>query len=279
MSDLTTRARRTSPLACLIAVVGCASAGIAPAQQDTRRPPAPPADSSVTIDGRVGLASLIALGDGHLQQVADFLEVVAASDAGRSADWQRIRGPLADVARHSVPAVLWFALPDGSYWTADGERATGNLASRAYFPTALAGRRVIGDLVVSRATNKSVAIVAVPLRGADGAVRGVLGASVYLDSLSLRIAREMDLPPHVIFYSIDAQPLGGLNGNVSLIFAEPLKLGADLSRAIRQMMATERGVVSYEFLNTYRTMLYRKSAVTGWWYAFGVAREVSGAGQ
>ena len=279
MSDHTTRARRTSPLACLIAVVGCASAGIAPAQQDTRQPPAPPPDSSVTIDGRVGLASLIALGDGHLQQVADFLEVVAASDAGRSADWQRIRGPLADVARHSVPAVLWFALPDGSYWTVDEGQAAGNLASRAYFPTVLAGRRVIGDLVVSRATNKSVAIVAVPLRGADGAVRGVLGASVYLDSLSLRIAREMDLPPHVIFYSIDAQPLGGLNGNVSLIFAEPLKLGADLSRAIRRMMATEQGVVSYEFLNTYRTMLYRKSAVTGWWYAFGVAREVSGAGQ
>jgi hypothetical protein len=26
-------------------------------------------------------------------------------------------------------------------------------------------------------------------------------------------------------------------------------------------------------------VLYRKSAVTGWWYAFGVAREISGAGQ
>lgn len=263
-----TRRSLSRSLACLVALGGMS---VADAQQPPpKASPASP-NATVTVDGRVALASLISLGDGHLRKLADFLHVLAASDAARSGNWTRVRGPLADVAQRNVPATLWFALPDGSYWTVTGGRATETLATRAYFPKVIAGHTVIGDLVVSKSSGKSVAIVAVPVRDAGGTVIGALGSSVYLDSLSLRLAREMNLPDNVIFYSIDSQPIGALNRDVKLIFTEPLKLGPDLSRAIREIMASEEGVTSYEFLNTRRTVLFRKSALTGWRYALGLA--------
>lgn len=40
----------------------------------------------------------------------------------------------------------------------------------------------------------------------DKTVVGVLGSSVYLDQLSTRLEREMDLDNLMIFYSFDAQP-------------------------------------------------------------------------
>lgn len=248
-----------------------AGAGAAAAQQPAARQGGM-ADSTVVVDGTVALMSLMSLADGHLRKMADFLDVLASGEA-RSATWSRIRGPLVEVGRHNVPAVLWFALPDGSYWTVPEGRAAGNLASRTYFPKLMAGAPVIGTLVVSRSTGRNVAIVAVPVRSAGGRVVGALGSSIYLDSLSLRLEVEMDLPNDIVFYAIDPTPLGAVNRDVNLIFTEPLKLGDDLARAIREMLAHDQGTVSYRFRNKRRTLRYRKSQVTGWWYALGVARD------
>jgi methyl-accepting chemotaxis protein len=243
--------------------------GVAVSQQEGRR------DGSVKpafmVDGSVALASLMSLADGHLIKMANGLAVLATGHA-RSARWEAIRGPLAEVGRHNVPAALWFALPDGSYWTVGEGRISGGLAGRAYFPRLMAGQTVIGDLVVSQSTGRSVAIVAVPIRSADGTVAGALGSSIYLDSLSLLLDQQMALPESFTFYSIDATPIGALNRNLDLIFTRPLTLGEDLSRAIREMLERDEGVVSYRFLETQRTVLYRKSPITRWWYALGELR-------
>lgn len=222
------------------------------------------------VEGRVALSALVAIGDGHLQRIAGHFEVLASSGDARAADWERIRGPLAAIAERNVAALTWFALPDGSYWSVQGGRATGNLSDRPYWPRLVAGQTVIGDLVASRATGKSSAIVAVPVRGAGGAIVGVLGSSVYLDSLSLLIKRELDLQPDQIFFSIDATPIGALQDDPTQIFLDPYDLGEpELEAAIREMLAHEAGVVNYRFRGKRRTVLYRKSPVSGWWYAFG----------
>ena len=222
------------------------------------------------VEGRVALASLVSLSDGHLQQIANDFQMLAGSEDGRSGDWERIRGPLGAVEQLNVRALMWFALPDGSYWSVQAGRAAGNLSDRAYWPKLMAGQTVIGDLVASRATGKSSAIVAVPVLGEGGAIIGVLGSSVYLDSLSLRIKSELDLQPNQIFFSIDATPIGALQDDPAQIFLDPLALGEpELERAIREMLTHEEGVVNYHFRGKPRTVLYRKSHVSGWWYAFG----------
>jgi uncharacterized protein with GYD domain len=128
---------------------------------------------------------------------------------------------------------------------------------------------VIGDLVVSKATGKSTAIVAVPVLRRDGSVAGMLGGSVYLDRLSKRIQQEMGLDDRVIFFSFDAEPLLALVYDPSLIFVDPNRLGEEVSKAFTEMRSRQAGVVTYTFRNQQRTVLYRKSPVTGWWYGFG----------
>ncbi|HSJ26075.1 MAG TPA: hypothetical protein VK929_15460 [Longimicrobiales bacterium] len=235
-------------------------------------PPVPDGPASaVAVDGHVALNSLMALSDLHLQKLADVMRMLAATDAARSADWGRIRPLLAEAARTNVSAVNWFALPDGSYSSVQEGPAAGTLADRAYWGRLLAGETVIGELVVSRATGRNVAIVAVPVRGAGGAVVGVLGNSVHLDQLSALLKREMGLEPNQLFYSLDAEPLVGLHVDPRTIFLHPLEEGdPQVDRAMREILSREEGEVSYDFRGARRTVIYRRSTVTGWWYAFGV---------
>lgn len=231
-----------------------------------RRPPA------FTVDGQVALRSFMALSDAHLKKLADLFHLLAATDDARSGDWERIRGPLAGVAPMTVPAVLWFARPDGSYWTITEGRA-GNLSDRAYFPRVLAGQTVVGDLVVSRSTNRNTAIVAVPVRGRDGAVVGVLGGSVHLDRLGALVREEMGGLTDLLFFAIDSTPKGALHSDPTLIFTEPMRLGDEgMQRAFTEILSRPEGTVTYTFRGRPRTVLYRKSPVTHWWYAIGLQK-------
>ncbi|HSQ60797.1 MAG TPA: cache domain-containing protein [Acidobacteriota bacterium] len=227
-----------------------------------------------TVDGQVALHSFMALSDGHLQELADVLRLLAATEDVRSGQWERIREPLAGVSAITLPAVLWFAEPKGAYWTAHEGRATGNLSDRPYFSRVLGGATVIGDLVVSRSTNRNTAVVAVPVRRDGEVVVGVLGASVHLDSLGAIVRREMGgLEGGLLFFSIDAKPMGAIHSDPSMIFTEPMKLGDEaMRRAFLEILSRTEGVVTYAFRGAPRTMIYRKSPVTGWWYAVGVLR-------
>ena len=46
-----------------------------------------------------------------------------------------------------------------------------------------------------------------------------------------------------------------------------------MRRAFTKILSSDEGVVRYTFRGRERTMLYRKSPVTGWWYAFGTSEE------
>lgn len=53
---------------------------------------------------------------------------------------------------------------------------------------------------------------------------------------------------------------------------------AELAAAFEEMLSKEAGVIDYTFRNQKRTVAYRKSPVTGWWYAFGVVPPESDPG-
>jgi hypothetical protein len=241
------------------------------AQSSTDTAGQPPA-GVFTVDGRIALGSLMSLSDGHLQKLSDSLQTLAATPEARSGDWGQIQGPLGALVPSNIPALLWFALPDGSYWSVQEGKAAGSLSDRTYFPRVLAGKKVMGDLVVSKATGKCAAIVAVPVFRPDGSIAGALGGSVYLDQLSALIRQEMDLVGSVVFFSFDAEPLVALNWDPTLIFLDPMTLGDEIKNAFLEMLSKEQGVVSYTFRDQQRTLLYRKSPVTGWWYGFGVVQ-------
>jgi hypothetical protein len=225
------------------------------------------------VSAEIALSSLMSLGDGHLLKMADSLHVLATSEAVQSADWNRIQGPFIELARRNTSALNWFALPDGSYWSIQDGKEPGNLANRGYFRKVLAGETVMGELVVSRATDKPVAIVAVPVTGADDAIVGVLGASIYLDQLSDVIRQQMSVEEGLIFFSFDHDGMVALVWDAGLIFFEPRKSDDKaLAQAFDDMLAQDEGVISYTFQDNERTVHFRRSPVTDWRYAFGIVR-------
>lgn len=231
---------------------------------------APSSEHRIKAD--VALSALASLSDAYLEKMADSLRILAATSDAKTAKWANIQGPLMEVSKRNVEALNWFALPDGSYWSVQEGKEAKSLSDRPYFSKVLEGKAVIGDLVVSKATGKSVAVVAVPVMR-EKAVVGVLGASIYLDRLSARLEKEMDLDKTMIFYSFNSTPTVALDWDPSIIFADPKKLGKEVSNAFNEMLKQEEGAVSYTFRGKRRDVVFEKSDRTGWWYAFGIIPE------
>lgn len=257
------------PLLLATAAHGAPAAGLVAGEKPGAPRGAAEAASPFTVPGEVALASLASLGDAHLTKLADSLAALAATPTARGGRWDDLHEPLAALRPANVDALLWFARPDGSYWSLAKGKEAGNLSTRSYFPRVLRGETVLGTLVVSKATGRSSAIVAVPVRGEGGQVTGVLGASVYLEAMSERLRKELALPEEFIFFSFDATPIVALNWDPHLVLADPAKLGPGVARAFREMLGREAGVVRYDFRGQARTVMYRRSTVTGWWYALG----------
>jgi len=227
--------------------------------------------AGLTIDGRIGVSAAIALADGHIQSMVHSLQLLAMTEEVRSAKWEGMRGLLTRLKEVQIPAVVFFALPDGSYYTVEKGKTDQNIKDRAYFPRVMAGGVAIGDLVVSRSTGKKVMVAAVPVKS-GGKVIGVLGVSVHLDKLSELLARELQLPPNIVLYAIDGkQGTTALHSVTRLIFEDPARQKSEtLSRAVKEMLSKEEGIVTYEFEGKRKKAYFKTSPLTGWRFALAV---------
>lgn len=223
-----------------------------------------------SVDANVALSSLVTIADGHLVTMADTLETLAATDEARSAQWPRIAPALHRVAETQVPAVLFFANTKGDDWTLAGKKTS--IADRPYFADVMRGRVSMGTLVVSRSAGRAVAIVAVPIKSAAGAVVGLLGASVYLDELSARVRNEMGIGPSDLFWAINGSGVIAIHSDPTNVLVEPAKMSPVLRTVTQAMLSRDQGTQTYEYRGRARTVIFRRSNVTGWRYGFGVIR-------
>jgi cache domain-containing protein len=222
------------------------------------------------VNGDVGLSALMALSDGRMQSLASILEAIAESPSVQTGQWSQIQRPLREASALGVPGVLFFASSDGTYWTLAGGKMNANVADREYFKTAMSGRVSIGDLVTSRSTGKAQTIVAVPVRNAGGSVIGVLAGSIFLEELSAQLKAELGIGPNVIFWAIDGTGKIAIHSDASNLFVEPRKMSPALAKVGDEMLSHDGGTMTYAFRGAERTIVYRKSSVSGWRYGFGI---------
>ncbi|MDQ2992053.1 MAG: cache domain-containing protein [Candidatus Eremiobacteraeota bacterium] len=195
---------------------------------------------------------------------------MAATPEAKSADWSAVAAPLTAASKANVPGVYFFAKPDGTYWTTASGLQKATVRDRDYFQAALAGRTTVGELVRSKSTGKEVAVIAIPVRGTNGAVVGVLGGSVFLNELSAQLVREMGLGTGVAFFAVDAKVVIALHSDPTNIVTEPSKISPELDAIGRKMIENELGVQTYVFRGKKRTMLFVRSKLTGWRFGFGI---------
>lgn len=220
------------------------------------------------IDPKVALHAYSALVDLQFEDTRDALRILAATENAKSGDWQRIKGPLLLLAK-STPtnAAVWFARPDGTYFTVDAGRTAQNLKDRSYFPALMAGKEVASELVISKSTGKRSAIIAVPVRS-KGRIVGALGVSVAMEKIAAFIDNKIAFPEGVTFYALDSHGQIALHRETPLLFEFAAQLGSPtLANAIMEMLSRPEGAVHYDFEGARRTAIFSKSTTTGWVYA------------
>ena len=222
------------------------------------------------LDARVTLDAYRAAVEARLDGVLAATRTLAATEEVRSGQWARMREPLAVLAASvKEQAAVWFALPDGSYFTVDKGATGETLRERAYFPALLAGRDVVGALVVSKSTGQRALIVASPVL-VDGKVAGAVGVSMDAAKLAASLDQAVRFPTDVIFYALDDQGQTALHRAGELIFVFPSDVGSStLSDAVKTMLSRPEGVVNYRYAGSEKTALFQRSELTGWVFVLG----------
>jgi hypothetical protein len=144
-----------------------------------------------------------------------------------------------------------------------------SLRERDYFPALLAGRDVVGALVISKSTGKRSVIVASPVL-VDGKVTGAVGVSLDAGRLAASIGQQIRFPDDIVFYALDERGQTALHRVGELIFAFPSDVGSPTLRdSVRTMLGQPEGIVHYNYGGSDRTAVFQRSSLTGWTFVLG----------
>ncbi|AUN94961.1 hypothetical protein C0099_08445 [Pseudazoarcus pumilus] len=233
--------------------------------------PAVPQDSSVrsspfeiTTPGPAAVVNAAAhYVDEIFAQTLASLELIAATPEARAGDWEGVRRYLLKFEPR-LAAIHFYLRPDGRYYTRGSGLMPANLTDRPYFEPLFAGEPVRGYPVISRATGRKVAVLAVPVFD-DTRVVGAVGASVFLDELRVRLNAELALPAGYTWFVVDRDGNTLLDRDPEYILMNVFEQGgAAMQTAVRAAQDSDSGIAQYAFGGS-RTAHYRRLPTMDWW--------------
>ena len=231
------------------------------------------ADGSGTKLAETGTAKLASMGtllDSRVEYLSLELNTIANGSAAKSGKWDSISPKLSEISVKQPNAIYWYAMPNGSYYALSTGLASGSLSDRAYFRSALAGKPSIGATVFSKSTGKKVGVIAVPVKDAAGKVTGVLGSSVYLDSLSGEINERLQLPDYMYFFALNSDGTIVLHSDTERIMDDSSSLeSGSIAASMKTISTGTNGTVDYTLDGRLRRAQYQYDALTGWRIAIG----------
>lgn len=204
----------------------------------------------------------------YISARAEFLEITAGHEEMRSGDWERIRGFLSSLdARELDLQTFFFIQPDGDALYLDGQ--INKLGDRAYFKEAMAtGKTIIGDPLLSRATNEMVIIVASPVKGSDGKPRGVLCGRIVANSL-VKIIEAQKWGKEGYAFAVDYSGILVAHPNQEFIGVENAleeneKFAPGVSRGLRRAREGETSTANFVKDGETTLMAFSRVPRTGW---------------
>jgi methyl-accepting chemotaxis protein len=226
-----------------------------------------------TVDAQVVLNAYQGLVEEHLSGVLHSIRAVAMSSEAKSANWERTKPMLDRLSKDlETDAAVWYAMPDGTYFSTDAEGLTEkNLSDRSYFPRLMTGQDVEGDLVLSKSTGHRSVIVATPVM-ANGKVVAAIGVSLRLRLLSQLVEKHTQLPANMYFYSMNADALISTHRNIDRMFKHPTDIGDEsLGPIFTSALAKEKGQLDYALNGKNISAIFQKSKALDW--HFFIARQ------
>lgn len=213
------------------------------------------------------LSAFASYADLRMRSVQQSIEVLASTREARSGRWEKMKALLSGYQGSDGGLIVWFVRPDGTYYTPDKGLMDVKLSDRAYFPGLMSGERIMGSLVVSKATGQRSAVIAVPMKK-GGRVVGAIGASLFLDKLSDQVGAALALRPDATFYALAPNGLTTLHKQTDRHFVDPREQGSEtLKKAADEMLSNPAGETAYVFDNATKKVIYRTSPLTQWKFA------------
>lgn len=213
------------------------------------------------------LSAFVSYTDLRMRAVQQNLEILASTREANSAKWQNMKALLSGYEKSDGDLIVWFVRPDGSYFTVDRGLMDVTLSDREYFPKLMSGQQVMGDVVVSKSTGQRSAVIAVPMKR-DGKVIGAIGASLFLDTLSVQVGSALALRSDAAFFALAPNGQTTLHKETDRHFLDPRELGSEtLKKAANEMLANLSGETTYDFDNVTKKAIYRTSPLTQWKFA------------
>lgn len=230
---------------------------------------------SVQLQPEVALGAFMGLVEDHLEGILRTEKVIATTTEARTGKWEKLQ-PLLDRFSQDLPtdATVWFMMSDGSYYSTVKKGLAGqSLRDRTYFPRLMAGREVLGELVISKSTGQRSIIVATPVF-ANGKVVAAIGVSVDAVKLSGLVDSSMTLPENAYFYALDAKTKVTLHRYQVRTFKTVSEIGNDsLGDAFKKVMHKDQGVFDYSLNGKKMASIFRKSTVLGWYFFIAQQRK------
>jgi hypothetical protein len=233
----------------------------------------PAAPHVAAVDAQVALNAYQGLVEEYLTGVLRGARAIALSSAARSANWDEVK-PMLDRLSDDLDtdATVWFALPDGRYYSTEAKGLTDqNLKDRSYFHGLMAGEDVESALVVSKSTGHRSVIVATPVKE-NGKVVAAIGVSLRVRLISQLVEKHTHLPADMYFYSLNADALISTHRNIDRIFKHPTDIGDEsIGPAFASSLASDKGRLDYPLLGKKISAIFQKSSILGW--HFFIAQE------
>ncbi|HET7834105.1 MAG TPA: cache domain-containing protein [Gallionella sp.] len=229
--------------------------------------PAPEPPSVAEQDAQSLLSAFASYTDLRIRSVQQSLEILAATPEAGSGKWDKIKGLLSGYQNSDGGFIVWYARPDGSFYTVDKGLVDVKASDRSYFPDLMAGKKVAGILVIGKSTGQRSAVIAVPVLK-DGKVVGSIGASLFLDRLTEQANTALALRPSVTFFALAPSGVTALHSKPDRLFLDLREQhNESLTKAVNQMLSGRSGEVIYKIDNASKKTIYRTSPLTQWKYA------------
>lgn len=192
------------------------------------------------------------------------LQKIAMSPEAQKGDWQGIKPQLSKL-NDKLPAVYFWVLPDGNYYSVEKDFTNLNLSNRPYFKPLFSGKDIWGEPIYSRSTGKKSAVFATPIRS-KGKINGALGASIFLDELHSRLNKTFAFPKDYTWFAINSEGLNMLDMEAEYIFMDlKTEFTPSVQQAVSTILKNKKGEVEYQIGNVKRQASFHKIPKLNWW--------------